>query len=785
MALDESVQKEGSVNQLPAVASPQVATHWGIYRARLENGTAVALNPHPADPNPSQIGSAMLEARLSPARIMRPAVRKSFLEKGHRAGGSGRGGETFVEVDLDTALALAAEEIDRVRKTYGNAAIYGGSYGWGSAGKFHHAGSQVHRFLNAIGGYTRSVQNYSFAAADVIMPHVIGTAQGVAQGHTPWSLLAGNTELVVAFGGLALRNSQVSNGSIVRHSTRDSIVAMQRAGCRFVNISPLRDDAAAEIGAQWLAPRPNTDTAVMLALAHVLISERLHDQAFINRYTAGFDKLEAYILGGSDGVEKTPEWAAGISGLEAQSIAALARQMAAKRTLITVSWALQRADHGEQPIWMAVALAALLGQIGLPGGGFGLGYSVSGGIGRAASTVAWPALSQGKMGVNEFIPVSRITDMLLGPGTAFDYNGKRYTYPAIKLIYWAGGNPFHHHQDLNRLIEGWRRPDTVIVHEHYWTAHARHADIVFPVATMMERDDVAASGRDNFFAASHRIAEPPDGIRTDFELFNALAERLGSGRAFSEGRGEADWIRHLYGEAVKKAEASGQTLPEFDTFWRNGIVEVPTHPPEPLLAKFRADPEKYKLATPSGRIELYSETIASFNYDDCLGHPAWIAPKEWLGSDASAIHPLHLLSNQPSNKLHSQYDHGSHARSMKIKGREPIRMNPVDAAVRGIGQHDIVRVFNGRGALLAAALLDDSVRAGVVQLSTGSWYDPAEPGTIGSLEKHGNPNVLTPDRGTSKLAQAPSANSCLVEIERYAGEVPAITCFDPPPIAGR
>jgi biotin/methionine sulfoxide reductase len=774
-----------SAEALPAVARPLVATHWGLYRARMENGAAAALEPFEGDPDPSPIGSAMLGARLSPARIMRPAVRKSFLEKGPRAGGEGRGGEPFVEVDWDTALSLVAGELDRVRKEHGNQAIYGGSYGWGSAGRFHHAGTHVHRFLNAIGGYTRSVQNYSFAAADVILPHVLGTTQGLAAGHTPWSLLAGHSQLVVAFGGLPLRNAQVSNGSIVRHSTKDSIRAIRDAGARFVNISPLRDDTLAEIGAEWHAPRPNTDTAIMLGLAHVLISDGLADRGFIEQYTVGFDRLSAYIRGESDGTPKTPEWAAEISGIGAETIRALAREMAAKRTLVTVSWSLQRADHGEQPIWMAVALAAMLGQIGLPGGGVGFGYSVSGGIGRATSTVAWPSMAQGKTRVDAFIPVSRITDMLLGPGTPFDYNGKRYTYPEIKLIYWAGGNPFHHHQDLNRLIAGWRRPDTVIVHEHFWTAAARHADIVIPAATMMERNDVAASGRDNFLAASHRVADPPGDVRTDYEVFRALAERLGGEPEYSEGRDEAGWVRHIYDDARKRAAAAGQTLPEFETFWRDGVAEVATQPAEPLLARFRADPQKNKLATPSGRIELYSERIASFGYDDCLGHPAWLAPKEWLGAPQARHYPLHLLSNQPSHKLHSQYDHGSHARSLKIQGREPVRIHPADAARRGIAQHEIVRVFNARGSLLAAAVLDDGVREGVLQLATGSWYDPAEPGQLGALDKHGNPNVLTPDHGTSKLAQAPSANSCLVDIERWTGELPPITCYDAPPLVSR
>jgi len=785
MALDDAAPVAGTAVPLPKVDQPIVATHWGIYRARVENGMPVSLEPLAADPDPSPIGPAMLEARTSPARILRPAVRKSFLEHGHRAGGAGRGGEPFVEVDWDTALSLAASELDRIRREHGNSAIYGGSYGWGSAGRFHSASAHVHRFLNCIGGYTRSFQNYSFAAADVILPHVVGTTQGLAAGHTPWSLLAGHAQLVVMFGGMAVKNAQVSNGSIVRHSTRDSIKAMHAAGARFVNVGPLRDDAIAEIGSQWIANRPNTDTAFMLALAHVLLSENLYDRAFVDRYTVGFAKLSAYIRGDTDGTPKSPEWAAAICDVDANEIRTLAREMAKMRTLITMSWSLQRADCGEQPIWMAVALAAMLGQIGLPGGGIGFGYSVSGGIGRDTSTVTWPSLAQGKTRVDDFIPVARVTDMLLGPGTTFEYNGKSYKYPDIKMIYWAGGNPFHHHQDLNRLIEGWRRPDTVIVHEHYWTAHARHADIVLPAATMMERNDVAASGRDNFLAASHRLFDPPGDVRTDYDIFRDLSRRLGAEADYTEGRDEASWVREIYDEAARKAEAAKQRLPDFETFWNEGVAEVATLPPEPLFGKFRADPEKHKLATPSGKIELYSERIASFGYDDCKGHPAWMPPKEWLGAALAGKYPLHLLSNQPSRKLHSQYDHSSHNRAMKVSGREPARINPADAKARGVSSGDIVRVFNARGAVLAGAVLDDAVRPGVVQLATGAWYDPLEPGHIGTLDKHGNPNVLTIDKGTSKLTQGASAHTCLVEIERYAGELPPITAFDPPPFARR
>ena len=164
--------------------------------------------------------------------------------------------------------------------------------------------------------------------------------------------------------------------------------------------------------------------------------------------------------------------------------------MAANRTMISVVWALQRGDHGEQPFWMTIVLAALLGQIGLPGGGYGFGYGASSGMGAAAAAGIVPALPPGHNAAESFIPVARIADMLLHPGEPFDFNGEQRTYPDMRMVYWCGGNPFHHHQDLNRLVAAFRRPETMIVHEPWWTPHARHADIVLPATTTLERNDL-------------------------------------------------------------------------------------------------------------------------------------------------------------------------------------------------------------------------------------------------------------------------------------------------------
>jgi biotin/methionine sulfoxide reductase len=245
-----------------------------------------------------------------------------------------------------------------------------------------------------------------------------------------------------------------------------------------------------------------------------------------------------------------------------------------------------------------------------------------------------------------------------------------------------------------------------------------------------------------------------------------------------------DWLRHLYDESAERMEARGVEMQSFERFWQLGWARLsaPSSPPPVMLAPFRADPAAHPLPTPSGRIELYSERIAGFGYEDCPGHAAWLDKSEGLGSPLAARYPLHLISDQPYTKLHSQLDFSSYSRASKVAGREPVWINRDDARERGIEDGDVVRLFNDRGACLAGALLTGEIMRGVVKLSTGAWYDPVEPGVPGSLEKHGNPNVLTRDRGASRLSQGCAAQSCLVQVERFTGEAPPVTAFELPPL---
>jgi biotin/methionine sulfoxide reductase len=752
------------------------SSHWGLFSAGLRDENLVVA-PHPDDPDPNPLIENLSGAIHHRARVTTPMVRRGWLENGPGAD-KRRGNDDFVAMDWPEVLDLVAVELKRVKDMHGIGSIFGGSYGWSSAGRFHHATSQVHRFLNTtLGGYVRSVNTYSAGASEPLLPHILGSLDQVARRGVTWEQIVAHTDVVLAFGGMALKNSRVASGGVSRHTERGDMARAAARGCRFVNLGPLRSDLPPEARAEWLQVIPGTDTALMLGMVYTLVSESLHDQAFIERYCDGWATFEDYLLGRADGIPKTADWASEICGVPAREIGALARSLKGRRTLVVVAHSLQRAEHGEQPVWMAAVLAAVLGQLGLPGGGYAYGLGTLAHYGRRANAVVVPALPQGNNAVKAFIPVARITDMLLKPGAPFDYNGQRLEYPHVRLAYWIGGNPFHHHQDLNRLREGFRTLDTLIVHEIGWTATARHADIVLPATMTLERNDIGAAPTDPLMVAMHRICSPHGMARDDYDIFADLADRLGARQAFTEGRSSDQWLRMMYEKTRQALAEKGIEAPDFEGFWQLGEWALPQQNDDGgIMRAFRLDPVGNPLPTPSGKVQISSETIASFAYADCPGHPAWLAP-----TDApSEQYPLYLVANQPATRLHSQFDYGTHSASQKRRDRELVSIHPENAAERGIVDGDIVRLFNDRGACLACARVSDEVMRGVVQLPTGAWYDPGTDELGRPLCRHGNPNVLTRDRGTSSLTQGCTGQLTSVQIERFDEAVPAIRAFEPP-----
>jgi biotin/methionine sulfoxide reductase len=762
----------------------ETSAHWGTYLVEVSaNGRdIVAASAHPDDPDTAPAIGNVADAHRHRSRVARPSVRRRWLEGGPGPDASrGDPREEYVEVGWDTALGLLARELERVRSAFGNQAIFGGSYGWGSAGRLHHAQSQLHRFLNTIGGYTRSVNDYSRGASMVLLPHLIGPQATLDLRYKPtsWADVTEHTDLLVSFGGMRRSNTWVVPGGHARHVGSGLASAAGRT-TQVVALSAQRDDVFADLGAEWVGVMPATDTAAMLALIHVLVVDGLADDEFLATHTVGADAVRRYVLGEADGVPKTPEWAEEISRTPARVIRELAHRMAAGRTLVNVVYSLQRGERGEQAVFAGLTLAAFLGQIGLPGGGFSHGFGSMGDYGVGIAGTRLPTLPQGSNPVPDFIPCARISDLLLRPGEEIPYDGRKLPLPETKVAYWAGGNPFHHHQDLRRLRRALSTLDTLVVHETHWTPTARHADVVLPVASTLERDDIAAGAGDSRLRAVPRAVPPHGEAREEMWIYTELADRLGAD--FAEGLDSRQWLERIYEQW--RVTPGSPPAPRFEEFWRDGGVALPQEPyRDTVFAAFRADPAAHPLQTPSGRIELFSETVAGFGLPDIAGHAQWREPTQWWNSPLAKEFDLHLLCNQPTHRLHSQLDMGAASQSTKVAGREPLRLHPADAAARGLADGDVALVRSSQGSLLAGVVVTDALLPGVAQMHTGAWFDPSAPEVADCV--NGNVNVLTRDVGTSTLTQGTSGAHVLVAVTRYDGPVPPVRAYEPPPLGIR
>jgi trimethylamine-N-oxide reductase (cytochrome c) len=778
-----------------AVPDGEVLTgsHWGAFHAKQQGGRFVALRPWEKDPHPSAQLPGVMDSVYAPARIKYPMVRRAFLEKGPGVDVASRGSGDFVRVSWDKAIDLVATELKRVEQKYGPAATYAGSYGWMSPGRLHNCQTLLRRMMNLKGGFVNSSGDYSTGAAQIIMPHVLGTLE-VYEQQTVWPVVTASTDLLVIWGADPVVTNQISYG-VADHGAYEGLAAYKATGKKVLFIDPVRTETCAYMGAEWIAPRPQTDVALMLGIAHTLYIEKLHNEKFLKDYTAGFDKFLPYLLGQDDKTPKTAEWAAGICDVPADTIKTLARRFAGGRTMLAAGWSMQRQQHGEQAHWMLVTLASMLGQIGLPGGGFGFSYHyASGGTPSATAPVLGRSTDGGKavkgaewlsQSGAASIPVARVVDMLMKPGEEFDFNGTKAKYPDVKMIYWVGGNPFVHHQQRNRMLEAWHRVETFVVHDSQWTPTARHADIVLPATTAYERNDMDAVGdySSRYILAMKKVIDPVFEVRNDYDIFAAISERFGKGKEFTEGKSEMDWLRSFYDAALTQAKAKKIPMPEFDVFWNgDGFVEFPVDAAAKSFVrykKFRDDPLLDPLGTPTGKIEIFSRNIEKMGYDDCPPHPTWMEPVERLGGPG-AKYPLHVVASHPRMRLHSQLCGTALGASYRIAGREPCLINPRDAASRGIKDGDVVRVFNDRGQLLAGAMLTEDIRPGVIRVNEGGWFDPLEPDKVGSLCKYGDVNTLTLDIGTSRLAQGNCGQTVVGDVEKYQGTPPEVTVFSAP-----
>ena len=541
----------------------------------------------------------------------------------------------------------------------------------------------------------------------------------------------------------------------------------REAGAKVVVIDPRLTDTAATFADEWLPLKPTTDAALFAAMAHVMIAENLFSQAFLDRYCIGFDEehmpsgvpagesFKSYVLGWSDGVPKTPEWAAPITGVGAHAIRGLAREYATLRPAQLIQGlGPQRHAHGEQSVRAGIALACMTGNLGILGGGWG------GGEGGRRLGLPIDGLPTGVNRVKARIPVFLWTDAIVrGTEMTAEDGVKDGPLPSnIKFIFNLAGNTLvNQHADVNRTIGILRDPrlvEFIVVSDHFLTPSARFADIVLPADNSLERADIGYpwSG-ERYVIFGNKVVEPPFECRHDYWWLSRVAARLGIGEAFTEGKTEEDWLRQI----VANARTADPEFPTYEELSRQGVYRKD---PEEYVAfeKEIRDPAAHPFKTPSGKVEIFSQTLYDMRHAGIPGIPKYLPAWEGPQDDLARKYPLQCIGPHYKRRTHSTWDENAW---MEEADPQTLWISPQDAAARAIEDGDRVKVFNGRGGLWTRARVTRRIRPGVVAVPQGAWYTPDRNGVC----RRGCINVLTSQKPTP-LAHGNAQHTILVEVER-------------------
>jgi len=739
----------------------------------------------------------------SPNRILYPLKRVDFDPKGDRNVES-RGKSGYVRISWDEALEIIASEIRRIIDKYGPEAIFSQSDGHGET-KVVHASHGCHKkLLMLLGGYTIQARNpdswegYFWGAK-----HVWGmNPVGMMHQSNIVPEIAEHTELLLFWSCDPETTSWAWGGQL----TSQLCYWFTELGIKSIYICPDLNYGAAIHADKWIPILPNTDAALQLAIAYVWITEGIYDKEYVATHTVGFDKFEKYVLGEEDSIPKTPEWASPLCGVPEWIIKALAREWASKRTTIAHGQGgnYTRGPYSTEPARLEVILLGMQG-LGKPGvqqakiadwGFMGIPdeLSLPRGIFQPNLRAAYTGASQGDI-PKQCIAKNMLHDAILNPPISW-YGGQLLSAPPEeqfkKFIYPMEGYSEIHMiwtdspcwivcwNDSNNFIKALRSPKIeFILAQHPWLEDdCLFADIVLPVNTKLEEEDIGAdemAGQYRTLEYEEKCIEPLGESKSDYEVVCMIAEKLGLLKEYTEGESIAERIKLGFDNSGAADYIS------YEEFMGKKYYVVPTDPEwkkyQPVLKAFHADPENNPLTTPTGKLEFYSQKLAEHFPDDeeRPPHPKWIpygeSHQESMLCERAKKYPLLIMSNHPRWRVHAQHDDITWLREIptcKVKGPdgyqyEPIWINPVDAAKRGIKDGDVVKVYNERGAILGGAYITERVMPGVLNQYHGARLDPI---VSGELDRGGTNNTLSPHNITSKNATGMVTTGFLVEVER-------------------
>lgn len=748
-----------------------------ILGAVVKDGAVVRLVPDPTvqeDPtNPRAI--PCLRGRSQTRRVYAPERLKYPLK---RVGKRGEG--KFERITWDEALTTIADQMKRIKEKYGNEAFYN-NYAWGVNWTGPDSQGAIQRTLRLFGGYVDYYGSYSEAAYGQVMGFITG---GYA-GNSADDIV--NSKLVVLFG----------DNSVVTRAGGDNggywMMKAAQNGTKFIIIDPIMTDTVTGTQAEWVPINPGTDVAFIAAMANVMVKENLYDKEFMATHAAGFDEdtlpkdapanssWMAYIMGKADGIEKTPEWAAPITGIPATQIASLAREIASvKPCAIIQNWGAQRRAYGEQISRAVPVLAAMTGNFGISGGNCGLvqngAYFPMSGIPVPPNPVKlsipcfmWTDFvyrGSEMTAEKDFVRGESVAWSAGAGSSATDNNAAKKLPVSMKFMWNDGGNTIiNQHGDINKtikILQDETMLEFIVATDIAMTPSTMFADIVLPETSGFEADNIITGeghgmkGNHAWVLFNHKVIEPMYEAKENLWVAEQLAEKLGLGDAFREGHTTRDdWMRDM----VASTQKSIPDFPSLEDFKKVGIYKMPGGKPTVAFEEFRKDPVANPLGTATGKIEVYSPPIAAMNKpEEMPAIPKYVPEWEGVGDPLREKYPLQMMTTHFVARAHSTFDN---VKSLQEAHPQAIMINPLDAKARGLKNGDMVRVFNDRGEVHLPALVSNRIRPGVTNMPQGAWYTPDAKG----IDTRGCGNVLTSQRPTP-YAGGFTAHTNLVQVEK-------------------
>jgi anaerobic dimethyl sulfoxide reductase subunit A len=673
--------------------------------ATVENGVVTQIEN-------SLLGAPGMTGCLKGLQMQRVLYAKDRLKRPLIRTGS-RGSGDFREADWGEALDLVASKLVEIRERYGASSVLhlGGS--GSTRACLHNTLRLTKRFLAFYGGYTERWSSYSIGAFQYTIPHTLGTLETGIDSAT-----LDDSKLIILWGANIQDNKYECGLEARLHEAK-------RRGVEILVIDPRRTSTVKSLATQWIPILPGSDTALMMAILYVLLVKGLVDRGFVEKVSYGFGKLEDFVLGRVDGVERTPEWAESICGISATKIIEFAVKYGSTHPSALIPGnSIQRVIGGEEAMRMGVALQVATGNFGISGGSSG--------------TLAFGTLPKPRVGIIGFpqnpakvsIPVYRWADAIL--------EGKTGGFPTdIKAVYNVGGNYVNEGSDTKKAIRAYESVEFSVCHDRFLTETAKHSDVVLPATTFLERNDIVTPNSGNYLLFSNKVADPVGESRNDYDIFCGLSKRLGFFKEFSRERDEEAWLRFF---------ASESDVGDFEEFRKAGIRFIGTQR-RIAFSDFVSDPARYPLATPSGKVQIFSEAYARLGASP-------VPDVRVMAS--SAMYPLRLISPKAANRVHSQ-----NANIPWFSDREPHRLwiNPIDASLRGIRDGEMVSVTSPQGETKVGAWVTDDIMVGVVCLHEGVWPNIDENG----VDHSGSVNILTSTTPTQP-SQASRTHSVAVQV---------------------